>query len=205
MKQNPRGSKLKKILVVLAMMFGVASAAEWKEGTQYKIVNPAGKSPTPVVLEIFSYGCPHCYEADPMIEEWLKTKPANVKFERVAAFGFNPQWDVFARVFYTAQALGLSDKTHHAVFSEIHVKGKRSWSEDDVVKFFVGFGKDEKTVRATMNGFHVQSKLNQSKALLKKYKITGVPSFVVNDKYFTDFRMGGADAFKVINDLAAKK
>ncbi len=196
---------IKKILLSLALMSGVAMAAQWQEGTHYKMVNPAGKTNQPVVIEIFSYGCPHCYEADPMIENWLKEKPANIKFERVAAYGFNEQWDVFAKVFYTAQALGIADKTHHAVFSEIHVKGKRVWKDEDVIQFFAGFGKDEKTVRAAMDGFHVKTKLNQAKAMLKKYRIGGVPSFIVNDKYFTDFKMGGADAFKIMNDLAAKK
>jgi len=196
---------IKRLTLLFTLFAGSVMAANWQEGTHFKIVNPAGKTSQPTVIEIFSYGCPHCYEADPMIEEWLKTKPANVKFERVAAFGFNPAWDVFAKMFYTAQALGLTDKVHHEIFARIHVKGKKTWSDGEVVKFFGEFGKDEKTVRAAMDGFHVDSKLKASKAMLTKYKVGGVPSFIVNDKYFTDFRLGGKDAFPIINDLVTKK
>lgn len=193
-----------KVLVCVLFSFA-AMAAEWKEGVDYKLVNPSGKSPQPTVVEVFSYGCPHCYQEDPAIEQWLKTKPANLKFERIAAHEFNPAWNMYAKMYYTAQALGVSDKTHQEIFARIHVKGKHSWSEADVVAFFKTYGKDEKTIVDAMNGFYVDGALRKSKAMLTKFRITGVPTLIVNDKYTVSFRRDGQSIFPLVEYLANLK
>src|SRR3990170_3537508 len=35
------------------------------------------------VVEVFWYGCPHCYSLEPYLEQWLKTKPDDVEFRRI--------------------------------------------------------------------------------------------------------------------------
>ena len=32
----------------------------------------------------------------------------------------NPQWEPFARAFYTAKSMGVLDKTHQALFDALH-------------------------------------------------------------------------------------
>jgi thiol:disulfide interchange protein DsbA len=196
---------IKQLFFSLSLVSAAAIAAEWKEGTDYKIVNPAGKTNQPTVVEVFSYGCPHCYQEDPEIEKWLKTKPANIKFERIAAHKFNAAWDVYAKMYYTAQALGIGDKTHSEIFARIHVQSKHSWTEDDVIKFFKGFGKGDKEIKAAMNGFYVDGALRKSETVLKKYRISGVPTMLINDKYTVSFRPDGKSIFPLVEYLANLK
>src|SRR6185437_16247939 len=60
---------------------------KWKAGVNYDPIVPA--QPTSVapghieVLEVFWLGCPHCYDLEPLLRAWLKTKPAYVDFVRV--------------------------------------------------------------------------------------------------------------------------
>ena len=81
---------------------------EFKEGTNYQKVVPA--QPTSVapgkveVVEVFWYGCGHCFALDPAIESWRnKGKPPYVEFVRVPAM-WNDTTRMHARVFYTAEA-----------------------------------------------------------------------------------------------------
>ena len=58
-----------------------ASALDMVEGKQYtRIKNalPAEKGKKIEVIEFFSYGCPHCNDLEPFLQEWMKTLPADV-------------------------------------------------------------------------------------------------------------------------------
>ena len=79
----------------LAALALPSSAQEFQEGKQYIRL----KNPQPVesgnkieVLEFFSYGCPHCADLEPILENWLKTLPPDVQFRRVPVL-FQPRWN----------------------------------------------------------------------------------------------------------------
>ena len=50
--------------------------------TPAPVAAPAGKVE---VVEFFSYGCPHCYSFEPLLEPWVKKLPPDVAFRRVPA------------------------------------------------------------------------------------------------------------------------
>src|SRR6185295_2167695 len=77
------------------------------------------------IAEFFWYGCPHCYNLEPVIETWLKKLPPDVQFRRVPAV-FNPRWEHDAEIFYTFDALGVLDKVHKPFFEAIHRDGLRT-------------------------------------------------------------------------------
>jgi len=35
------------------------------------------------VLEVFWYGCPHCYQFEPVVEKWLEEKAGYIEFVRI--------------------------------------------------------------------------------------------------------------------------
>ena len=74
------------------------------------------------VLEFFWYACPHCYDIDPLVEAWRKTKPAYVSFSRVPVT-WSEGHRALARLFYTVKILGKLDQLHGEIFKEIHVNG----------------------------------------------------------------------------------
>src|SRR5438270_5009065 len=71
------------------------------------------KPPQPVespgkieVIEFFWYGCIHCYNLEPLIENWEKKLPSDVQFRRVPAV-INERWAQDAAIFYSLEALGV--------------------------------------------------------------------------------------------------
>jgi len=160
-----------------------AETVSLKENTHYKLVDPTGKVSQPTVTEFFSYGCPACRGMEGNLADWKKTKPADLKFEYMHVYGMNPTWDVYAKIFYTAEALGILDKTHTATFNLIHVEHKAPKNDDEVVAFLTKFGVEEAQVRSTMKSFAVNSRLNFAKQKSRTYKLSSVPSFIVNNKY----------------------
>lgn len=164
----------------------VYSADDFHEGFEYKKVVPP--QPTQVekgkieVVEIFWYGCPHCYRFEPNLKKWLKNKPANVSFIKIPA-QFYPIWALHAQAYYVAQILNIEDKIHTPFFEEIH-KHKRSLNTREKVReFFKKFGVSQEKFDQAFDSFSVKNRLKQAKALVDKYQISGVPTLIVNGKY----------------------
>ncbi len=200
-------------LLLSMMLQNGAALAAYDEGIEYRQIS----TPVPLqtdkpreVVELFWYGCPHCYQFEPKLTQWLKNKPKDVGFMRIPAVFVNPQtgkpsphWAFHAKVFYTAEVLGVLDKVHKPFFDAIHAKGKRMQSLDEVETFFAEHGVKPETFRNAFNSFAVDSKLRRSIDLSERYGASGVPTLVVNGKYITDGPMsGGHDAMlEIVNQL----
>ena len=70
------------------------------------------------VLEFFWYGCSHCYEFEPVIEQWLDDKAEYIEFVRMPAV-LGASWMPYARAYYVAQHLDVLDKIHRPLFDAI--------------------------------------------------------------------------------------
>lgn len=172
---------LKKIaFLALFCLTGLARA----EGG-YETVSPAQPVQNPdkiEVIEFFWYGCPHCYSLEPSMVAWLKTKPANVEFIRQPAV-FSDLWGKHAKAFFTAEALGVSEKVHADFFDAIQNKKQKLASEDELGKFFAAHGVKDEDFRAAYNSFMVDAKMRQAETMGARYGISGVPAIIVNGKY----------------------
>lgn len=186
-----------------------ATSDKFKEGTNYRKVVPAqptGVAPGKVeVVEVFWYGCAHCFALDPAIEAWRnKGKAQYIEFVRIPAM-WNETTRIHARLFYTAEALGKLDALHSQIFREIHVNGDQLTSVDKVTAFFKQHGVSSDEFQKAFSSFAVESKLQRADFLNRRYHITSVPTFVVNGKYTTDVSSAGGEPqlFGVLDELAA--
>ena len=153
---------------------------------------PTSSNPDQVeVCEVFWYGCPHCNALDPMIEQWRKQQPDYVNFVRVPAL-WNPLLQTHARMFYTAQEVGKGEEMHAAFFSEIHERGNMLDTEAKIQEFFGRFGVDAAAFKTAWDSFAVNAKLQRADELNRRYRISSVPTLVVNGKYTTDGPMAGS-------------
>jgi len=142
------------------------------------------------VVELFWYGCPHCYHFEPVINPWVDKLPEDVNFKRVPAM-FGGPWDAHGQMFLTLEAMGVEHKVHAAVFDAIQNQHKRLTDPEDMAAFLATQGVDKDKFLATYNSFAIKGQVNQAKELAKKYEITGVPSMVVNGKYRFDLGTAG--------------
>lgn len=185
------------------------TSEHFKEGANYRKVVPAQPTSAPPgkveVVEVFWYGCGHCFALDPAVESWRnKGKPAYVEFVRVPAM-WNDATRMHARLFYTAEALGKLEALHSPMFREIHVNGDMLNTVEKMTAFFKKQGVSAEEFQKTFSSFAVESKLQRADFLNRRYHITSVPTFVVNGKYTTDVGTAGGEPqlFTLVDELAA--
>jgi thiol:disulfide interchange protein DsbA len=189
-------------------------AGRWKVGTNYKPLVPA--QPTNVtagkveVVEVFWYGCNHCYALDPFLETWKKNKPAYVEFVRVPVM-WGPVHKQHAKFFYTIQALGRDKDLHTKIFDTVHRTNNPLVGNDEAasmktqLEFATANGIKEADFMKAYNSFGVASALQRAEQLTRRYQVEGVPLMVVSGKYTTDVGMAGghSNLLALLNDLAA--
>lgn len=188
---------------------GAPTSARFKEGANYQKIVPAQPTNVPPgkveVVEVFWYGCGHCFTLDPAVESWRsKTKPAYVEFVRLPAM-WNEATRMHARLFYTAELLGKLDQLHTLIFRELHVNGNQLNSVDKIAAFFQQHGVSKEEFTKAFSSFAVESKLQRADFLNKRYRIQSVPTVVVNGKYSTDVGTAGGESqlFALIEELSA--
>ncbi|OUS06773.1 hypothetical protein A9Q81_01945 [Gammaproteobacteria bacterium 42_54_T18] len=192
-------------------MFAVSSTTvnameRYVAGVHYKIVAPEpSKTKTPHVISFFSYACPHCNHLEPAVEKWREKHANNVQFERVPA-QWNPLFKDMARFYYALNELHLTDKYSQAVFDEIHKKKRSLHTEGSILAFVQTLGLDKAEFKQILNSDAVKKKMRKGKGVMTQYKIPGVPSFVVNGRYFVNVSMAGSPKklFEVLDFLLTK-
>jgi protein dithiol oxidoreductase (disulfide-forming) len=189
-------------------------AGPWKVGVNFKPIVPAQSTSAEAgqveVLEVFWYGCGHCYALDPFLESWRKNKPANVKFVRVPVM-WGPTHRAHGKLYYTLEALGKLDALHTKAFDEIHQKGNFLAANDEAASrkaqlaFATANGISAADFNRAYDSFTVNSNLQRAEDLTRRYQVEGVPLIVVNGKYQTDVGMAGSNGklLELINYLVA--
>jgi protein dithiol oxidoreductase (disulfide-forming) len=196
---------------LLSFVISIAwAAAGYVEGEQYtRLASPQPTSaPGKIeVVEMFSYACPHCFHMEPELEEWLKDKPDDVVFTRLPVV-FRPDWELLAKAYFTAEILGVLDKTHEALFEAIHEKNQRFGDEAAMQAFFASQGVSAEDFKKTFDSFAVAVKVNNAKLMTRRYAITGVPTLIVNGKFSTSASLIGVNekglSVKELNERALK-
>ena len=199
---------------------------KWVEGKNYFLIDPAQPTSHPgkiEVTEVFSYGCPACNGFHSTAEQIARNLPPNAVMNYLAA-SFRPDenWPMYQRAFYAAQALGLVDKTHDAMFDAVWKSGELStynlkssglkphsaWPTiEDAAKFYAKYGVDPKEFVGVANSFTVNTKMKRADDLMKAYGVDSTPTMIVNGKYrFTASSAGGyAQSIELTQWLVAKE
>ena len=96
--------------IVLAVAELPVAKRDWqfKEGQHYVRLVPTqptvGSADKIEVAEFFWYGCPHCYDMEPYINQWAENKDPNVRFVRIPAT-WNALVRLHAQLYYTEEVL----------------------------------------------------------------------------------------------------
>lgn len=197
------------LLALGSLTSQAAMADSLVAGQHYAVLaNPVATSQADKieVVELFWYGCPHCYQLEPTISEWKKDLPEDVNFVKVPAM-FGGIWNLHGQMFYALQALKADDSAHEAVFKALHEQNRRLASLPEITTFVAGLGFDKADFEKAWNSFGVKSQLEKAKKLAVAYQVSGVPAMVVNGKYRFDIGMAGGlrETAEVANLLIAKE
>ena len=202
---KPMGHVLLLLLVTVS-----ARAADFQEGVHYQ------RLPVPVatkdanrveVVELFSYACIHCKNFEPTLEAWRGEQADDVLFRRVPAI-FNKTWKLLAQAFYAAEVLGIGEKVHQPMFRALHDQGVNLGNPSLLAALFqevAGVVPSEFT--QVFNSFSVRSRVQQAEAHGRAYRVTGVPTLIVDGIYRIDGKMAGNNTkmLEIVDFLIAER
>jgi len=188
----------------------IALACRAETPTGYDLISP--RQPTSSgnkveVIEVFSYGCIHCAQFQPLVDAWHKTVDKNVVQFSYLPATFNPPYKILARGFYVADSLGAVPTTHQRVFNALFIDGKRAQTIEELATLYASFGINRETFLKTSQSFFVESQLRRADELMRGYRIDGTPTVIVAGKYrVTGESAGGHDkVFAVVDKLVAQE
>jgi len=173
--------------VGLILTSAIAFAGDHNQRGGYETLNPVvprlvESDAKHEVVELFWYGCSHCYDFEPHVKQWKQNKSDNVNFVRLPAI-FNARWEQHARAFYALELMGELEKGHDLLFSGIHEQGRSLNDLNAMARYFAANGIDEAKFKESFNSFVVETKINRAKQLIRQYQIGGVPAVIVDGKY----------------------
>lgn len=130
----------KKLIALLFLMPMTALATQFIEGKDYQTVASAqlstNKDKTPLITEFFSYGCPWCYKIDAPLNDWATRMGKSAHLERIPVV-FKPNWDLYAKAYYTAKTLAMSDKMNAILFKAIQEDKNPLATKQSMVDFLL--------------------------------------------------------------------
>ncbi len=196
-------------ITAFVLLTQTVSAEDYVAGTHYEVLPSAvttRDNSKIEVVELFWYGCSHCFNFEPAVAAWQSKLPADVDFHQMPAV-WHPTMALHAKAFYAAKALGIHDKIHQPFFNILNVQKKKLKDPEAVANFFAQYGVDKKDFEKTFNSFGVNSQLSLAKSRALSYRIQGTPEMVVNGKYRISTNMTGSQAnmLKVANFLIAQE
>jgi thiol:disulfide interchange protein DsbA len=103
---------------------------------------------------------------EPRFAAWTRQLPPYVRLAHVPA-SFRAGFVQYARAYYVAQAFGIADKTHQAIYDGIHPtrtlpgEGEKP-DEARIAKFYADFGVDADELLAAMQSFGVNLKIRRA-------------------------------------------
>jgi thiol:disulfide interchange protein DsbA len=193
-------------LLATACLATAAQAQEVRarQNIEYRVI-----APQPVetgerieVIDFFWYGCPYCNQLQPALEAWSKRKPADVALRRIPAI-LRDNWAPHARIYYTLELLGETERLHLKVYHSYHVEELHMSRPDVMEQWAVRNGIDRRRWIDAYYSPEVDARVARAFQATKRYDVQGTPSVVVDGQYLTSSSMtpGVGAVVPVLEDL----
>lgn len=206
---KPMNLVARSLAVVVLAATAAVSAQEFRERRDYfKLPVPVEtRDPEKIeVVEVFSYGCIHCYQLEPLLNAWVLTQGDDVDFHRVPMATRSLR--TLAQAFFTAQEMDVLSKVHMPMFENIHDYGIDMSRPQMIRRVFVTqAGVDEEEFVRTFDSFAIATRVRQADAKTRLYRVQGTPTIIVDGRYLVDTVSAGSaeGMLLVVNHLLAKE
>ncbi len=182
-------------------LFCIAGQAQIRSSLPYRIIEPkmpplsgilGNSAPDKIeVLQFFYYGCPHCFDQQPLLEDWLAKKPADVELRYVPALR-DDKWLPLTKAFFALDALGEEKRLHRPIYDVINFDGVMLSDEDKLFAWVVHNGIDRDKFLAAYNSDEVKAKVEAARKATIDYGIKATPTLVVGGKYLFSSGLAGS-------------
>lgn len=184
----------------------VAGAQSLEEGRHYRALSNPVNVPIPsgkdgVIQEYFWYGCIHCYNLEPAVNEFKDQLPDSLVFEPVPVT-FSDVHELHARAYYTWKQLGLPEDTHQAIYDEIFVQNNNLRSQSALADFFSNYDVPRDRFEQMFSSFFVETKVRVARNLTAGAQIRGTPSILVNGEFLIESGLSGISSNQQMLEVA---
>jgi thiol:disulfide interchange protein DsbA len=204
------------LCVLAGLLASTAHAAQaWTQGKHYELLSPVQRTTVPAgkveVLEVFSYGCVACNSFEPVMKRLKTSLPPNAQLAYLpASFKPSESWPMFQRAYFAAQALGIADRTHQAMYDAVWKTGELAVVDaskrqlrnpqptlQDAARCYERLtGVKSEDFLAAARSFSVEAKMRAADAQVLAMQVPGTPCIVVNGKYRVNM-----DSLRTIEEL----
>ena len=176
---------LSLIPIVLTLVFSGFTMAADSSQKYVQISNQKQtESDKVVIYEFFWYGCPHCYNLEPTINDIESNLDKDTILVKVPV-ALRDSWELHAKAYYALQQMKLDDNLHEKVFAEIHVNSNRLDTKEKLANFVREEGYDADKFLKILDSFGTEIRIKKASRLANQYQIKSVPTLVINGKYKT--------------------
>tara|TARA_B110000285_G_scaffold44240_1_gene49251 strand:- start:198 stop:839 length:642 start_codon:yes stop_codon:yes gene_type:complete len=200
--------------LLLALTFSTvllcqASEDPYQAGVQYEVL------PEPVltrdsskieVVDLFWYGCSHCYSFKSTLESWQKAQLEDIYFVGIPAV-WQTEMRLHAKAYYTAQALKIFDVMHDVIFDAMNLKKEKLQNQAEIASLFLAHGVTSEKFSKIFNSGTIEMAVDFAEKKQAQYRLRGTPEIVVNGKYRISGRSAGSpsEMLKVATFLIDKE
>ena len=195
--------KIKRVLIVLPLLFTALISADYRQGVDYRLVDnplPVKKDGVVEVTEVFWYECAAFFAFYPAVSRWSKSLDDDVSFKKM-----HVTWQKIhqsqAAMFYVIESLKLGEEAHSAAFFGIHKEGKRLRSDNQIVDFLKNFGITSDQARQYLKSFSINQKVKRADKTIRQLQIQSTPSVIVDGKYIITPKRTYEEFFKVVEHV----
>ena len=145
-----------------------APAITLTEGVEYARLSapePAAAAKKIEVLEVFSYGCVHCFHLEEALQAWKARLPPDVELHYLPAT-FRPEFTLYARVF---DAIWNAHAPVHSLA--------------DLANVYASLGVDRARFIEAAQSAGNRAAIDAAHEQLQRLQVDGTPSFIVAGRY----------------------
>lgn len=146
------------------------------------------------VVELFWYGCPHCFRLESQLRRWIAGQADDVRVRRMPAV-LTDSWRPAARLYYTLDALGRLDSLHPSVFEAEHDKRTLQVQSRDTDSF-ANWAEQQGIARGVFiekwNSAGVAARVEEAARVTLPFKRIGVPAIIVDGRLLTTASLAGS-------------
>lgn len=158
-----------------------AHVSPFTEQNQFVTLKQPPGQPAPtgpvVMVEVFSYGCPHCAEFAPLMDKLRGELPKGVEVRYMPAV-FSQEWMPFAQAFYAARDLGVLEQTHDKLF-KAKLEHYPLNSLEDLADFYARNGVDRAKFMAAATSKATSEQLSRDLQTEFTWGVDATPTLVV--------------------------
>lgn len=177
---------------VLPMLLSTAACAdEFEAGKQYTVIAEEA-TPEPMVMEFYSFGCPHCFQFQSWMQSLEQSIGDTAEVQYIPVDFGNGYWTPTQELALVLSALGRYDELKSEAYAYIHVQRHFISSSDDAKEFMQQHGVSPEEYDRAAKSFAAHVKKSRYDQLTQRYRIAGTPTIIVNGKYRVELKeLGG--------------